>query len=95
MERPIRTLSGGQKGKILLLKMQLEHDNVLLLDEPTRNFSPLSAPVIASTVASFPGTVIMVSHDRSFLAKTASQLFKLDLHGLHPCDLAVLADSDD
>lgn len=95
MERPIRTLSGGQKGKILLLKMQLEHDNVLLLDEPTRNFSPLSAPVIASTVASFPGTVIMVSHDRSFLAKTASQLFKLDLYGLHPCDLAVLADSDD
>jgi ATPase subunit of ABC transporter with duplicated ATPase domains len=95
MERPIKTLSGGQKGKILLLKMQLEHDNVLLLDEPTRNFSPLSAPVIAQTISAFPGAVIMVSHDRSFLESTARQLYTLDQDGLHPTDLAVLAASDD
>ena len=46
MEHRISQLSGGQKAKVLLLKMSLSGANVLILDEPTRNFSALSAPVI-------------------------------------------------
>ena len=46
MDHPIGSLSGGQKAKILLLKMSLSAANVLLLDEPPRNFWPLSGPVL-------------------------------------------------
>ena len=46
MEHRIAELSGGQNAKLLLLKMSMAGSNVLILDEPTRNFSPLSSPVI-------------------------------------------------
>ena len=45
MEHPASELSGGQKAKLLFLKMSMAGCNVLILDEPTRNFSPLSNPV--------------------------------------------------
>ena len=64
MEHPIRELSGGQKAKVLLLRMSLSGANVLILDEPTRNFSPLSGPVIRKMLREFPGAVISISHDR-------------------------------
>ena len=54
MEHPIRELSGGQKAKVLLLRMSLSGANVLILDEPTRNFSPLSGPVIRKMLREFP-----------------------------------------
>ena len=62
MEHPIRELSGGQKAKVLLLKLSMSGANVLILDEPTRNFSPLSGPVIRRMLKEFPGAVISVSH---------------------------------
>ena len=65
MVHPIRELSGGQKAKVLLLKMSMSEANVLILDEPTRNFSPLSGPVIRKMIQEFPGAVISISHDRS------------------------------
>ena len=46
MFHPIGELSGGQKAKLLLLRLSLQLPDVMLLDEPTRNFSPLSNPVI-------------------------------------------------
>ena len=54
MEHSIRALSGGQKAKVFLLKMSLSGADVLILDEPTRNFSPLSNPVIRGR--SWPAT---------------------------------------
>lgn len=59
MEHPIRELSGGQKAKVLL-KMSLSGANVLILDELTRNFSPLSGPVIRKMIREFPGAVISI-----------------------------------
>ena len=67
MDHPIRDLSGGQKAKVLLLKMSLSDANVLILDEPTRNFSPLSGPVIRKMLAEFPGAIISISHDRKYI----------------------------
>lgn len=55
MEHPIRELSGGQKAKVLLLRMSLSGANVLILDEPTRNFSPLSYLVIRKCSENFRG----------------------------------------
>lgn len=82
MERPADTLSGGTQAKLLFLKMILDKSNVLLLDEPTRNFSPLSAPVICSMLRDFPGAIIAVSHDRDFLDAVCEELWELRPDGL-------------
>ncbi len=86
MEHAVRDLSGGQKAKLLLLKMNLDEADVLLLDEPTRNFSPLSAPVIRRMIAEFGGCVLSVSHDRMFIQETAQKVYVLDETGLHLSD---------
>ena len=82
MDHPIRELSGGQKAKVLLLKMSLSDANVLILDEPTRNFSPLSGPVIRKMIASFPGAVISVSHDRKYIEEVCTKIYTLTDDGL-------------
>ena len=82
MERPICEMSGGQKAKVLLLKMSLSSANVLILDEPIRNFSPLSGPVIRKMIREFPGTVISVSHDRKYIAEVCDVVYRLTSEGL-------------
>ena len=83
MEHPIRELSGGQKAKILLLKMSLSGANVLILDEPTRNFSPLSSPVIRGILSEFPGAIISISHDRKYIDEVCDKVYELTSEGLH------------
>ena len=82
MDHPIRELSGGQKAKVLLLKMSLSDANVLILDEPTRNFSPLSGPVIRKMISSFPGAVISISHDRKYIDEVCTRVYRLTENGL-------------
>lgn len=82
MDHPIRELSGGQKAKVLLLKMSLSDANVLILDEPTRNFSPLSGPVIRKMISSFSGAVISISHDRKFIDEVCTTVYTLTEEGL-------------
>ena len=84
MEHPIRELSGGQKAKVLLLKLSMSGANVLILDEPTRNFSPLSGPVIRRMLKEFPGAVISVSHDRKYLSEVCDKVYRLTGEGLQP-----------
>lgn len=83
MDHAICDLSGGQKAKLLLLKMSMEHRNVLILDEPTRNFSPLSGPVIRKLLKNFPGAIISVSHDRKYIGEVCDRVLELDSEGLH------------
>lgn len=82
MEHPIRELSGGQKAKVLLLKMSLSDSNVLILDEPTRNFSPLSGPVIRRMIKEYPGAVISISHDRKYIEEVCDKVYELTTDGL-------------
>jgi ATPase subunit of ABC transporter with duplicated ATPase domains len=82
MEHPIRELSGGQKAKVLLLKMSLSNANVLILDEPTRNFSPLSGPVIRKILKDFPGAIISISHDRKYMDEVCDKIYELTEDGL-------------
>ena len=70
MDHPIAELSGGQKAKIFLLKMSMSGANVLILDEPTRNFSPLSGPVIS------------ISHDRKYIDEVCDKVYCLTETGL-------------
>ena len=83
MDHPIRELSGGQRAKTLLLKMSMSGANVLILDEPTRNFSPLSGPVIRRMLAGFEGAIISVSHDRKYIAEVCDTVYRLDDTGLN------------
>ena len=83
MEHPIRELSGGQKAKVLLLKLSMSGANVLILDEPTRNFSPLSGPVIRKMLREFPGAIISVSHDRKYLSEVCDKIYRLMPEGLY------------
>lgn len=85
-EHTIRELSGGQKAKLFFLKMILDGANVLILDEPTRNFSPLSGPVIRGILRDFPGCIISVSHDRKYLGEVCSTLYRLEPEGLVKTD---------
>lgn len=82
MAHPIRELSGGQKAKILLLKMSMEGCDVLILDEPTRNFSPLSNPVIRNMLKNFGGAMISISHDRKYIGEVATVVYELTEDGL-------------
>ena len=82
MTHPIAALSGGQKAKLLLTKMMLEGSDVLVLDEPTRNFSPLSGPRVRQALREYGGTIISVSHDRKFLREVCDKLYQLTKDGL-------------
>lgn len=82
IHHPISQLSGGQKAKLLLLKMVLDQANVLLLDEPTRNFSPTSQPQIRKLFTSYTGAFITVSHDRTFLKEVCQKIYYLTETGL-------------
>ena len=84
MERPIRGLSGGQKAKLVILRLSKQKCDVLVLDEPTRNFSPLSAPVIRGILKDFTGAIISVSHDRKYIQEVCTAVYELDETGLHP-----------
>lgn len=82
MSHPVNDLSGGQRAKLLLLKAILDRSNVLLLDEPTRNFSPLSCPAVRRLLAAFPGCILAVSHDRKFIQEVTPVLYSLTENGL-------------
>ncbi|MDO4322374.1 MAG: ATP-binding cassette domain-containing protein [Lachnospiraceae bacterium] len=82
MEHPAAELSGGQKAKILLLKMNMSGAEVLILDEPTRNFSPLSGPVIRKALRDYGGAIISISHDRKYIEEVCGQVYRLTRHGL-------------
>ncbi len=83
MDHPISDLSGGQKAKILLLQMILNGDNVLILDEPTRNFSPLSGGAIRDLLHRFPGAIISISHDRKYINEVCDTVYSLTEAGLN------------
>lgn len=75
-------LSEGQKAKLYLIKILLGGYNVLILDEPTRNLSPLSGPSVRRLLSDFEGAIIAVSHDRMLINEVADTVFKLDETGL-------------
>ncbi len=78
----IKSLSGGTKAKLFLAKIMAEKPDVLLLDEPTRNLSPLSSPVLIEAINSFDGAVICISHDRKFISSIATKIYKVTKNGL-------------
>ena len=82
MFRNIADLSGGQKAKLFFAKMNLDKAEVLILDEPTRNLSPLSKPEIIKALKNYKGVIIAVSHDRGFIDQVFDKIYNLTCQGL-------------
>ena len=78
----IKDLSNGTKAKLFLIKLVLDKCDVLILDEPTRNVSPLSNPVIRKVLKEYKGTIISVSHDRKYINEVVNALYILTPDGL-------------
>lgn len=78
----IKDLSNGTKAKLFLIKLVLDKCDVLILDEPTRNVSPLSNPVIRKVLKEYNGTIISVSHDRKYINEVVNALYILTPDGL-------------
>lgn len=82
MTGKIKDLSNGTKAKLFLVKLVLDKCNVLILDEPTRNVSPLSNPMIRKALSEFHGTIISVSHDRKYIQEVIDSIYILTENGL-------------
>ena len=87
MKNSVKELSGGQKAKLFLLQLVLNKNNVLVLDEPTRNLSPLSNPIIRNILKSFKGTIISVSHDRKYIFDVSTRVYELSISGMKKIDI--------
>ncbi len=77
----IRSLSGGEKRRLYLVRLLMERPNVLLLDEPTNNLDIDTLNVLESYIDDFPGAVLTVSHDRYFLDKVTDKLLIFEGQG--------------
>ena len=79
---PVRTLSGGEKGRVALTKLMLRKDNLLLLDEPTNHLDMDSREVLERALQDFPGTILAISHDRYFINRFAEKVMVLTEGGI-------------
>ena len=77
----IKKLSGGERKRLHLLRLLMEQPNVLLLDEPTNDLDIETLGVLEDFIESFPGVVVVISHDRFFLDRIAKKLWVLDGQG--------------
>ncbi|MBE6083435.1 MAG: ABC-F type ribosomal protection protein [Tissierellaceae bacterium] len=76
--RPIETLSGGEKTKLYIIKLLLQNPDILIMDEPTNHLDYETIQWLENFIKNFKGAVFIVTHDRYFLNNTVSQIFELE-----------------
>ncbi|GIL18627.1 MAG: ABC transporter ATP-binding protein [Oligoflexia bacterium] len=85
-EKKISILSGGEKSRVVLATILARPVNFLVLDEPTNHLDIVSRQVLLDAIKNFPGTVMIVSHDRHFLREITTRVFELDKNKLTVTD---------
>lgn len=81
IEKRVRDLSGGEKGRLALAKLLYSKKNVLVLDEPTNHLDIPAREALESALDEYPGTIVTVSHDRFFLDRIANQILSFERDG--------------
>ena len=79
--KPVRVLSGGEKGRMLYGKLLLQKPNVMIMDEPTNHMDMESIEALNMALEKYKGTLIFVSHDRQFVSSLATHVLELDGKG--------------
>ena len=77
-DRPIASLSGGQKMRVALGRILLSHPDIIILDEPTNHLDTQSIRWLEGYLTTYPGAVIVVSHDRYFIDKITNKIIEID-----------------
>jgi ATP-binding cassette subfamily F protein uup len=78
---PVRSLSGGEKARMLLAKIMARESNILVLDEPTNDLDVETLDLLQELLDSYDGTVLLVSHDRDFLDRVAATTIVMEGNG--------------
>ena len=77
-KKPIKALSGGERNRVALARMLVEPANTLLLDEPTNHLDQASVDVLTDALVEFPGTIVFISHDPTFLMRVATRVVEIE-----------------
>jgi ATP-binding cassette subfamily F protein 3 len=80
IDKKIKVLSGGEKARIALAKTIVSKANFLLLDEPTNHLDMHSCDLLIDALNKYEGSILLVSHDRYFISKTANKIWEIDDH---------------
>ncbi|MBA4386515.1 MAG: ABC transporter ATP-binding protein [Verrucomicrobia bacterium] len=78
--QPVRSLSGGERNRVLLARLFAEPSNVLVLDEPTNDLDYDTLALLEEQISLYNGTVLVVSHDRSFLDNVVTSVLAFEKH---------------
>lgn len=81
MRAPVRSLSGGEKARLLLARLMARESNLLILDEPTNDLDVETLDLLQDLLGDYDGTVLLVSHDRDFIDRVASTTIAMEGDG--------------
>lgn len=82
VEKKVKVLSGGEKGRVAMCKLLLEPMNLLILDEPTNHLDMVSKETLKLALKEYQGTLILISHDRDFLQGLTNRIFEFTDKGI-------------
>ncbi|MBA3988859.1 MAG: ABC-F family ATPase, partial [Idiomarina sp.] len=82
IQKPVKILSGGEKGRMIFGKLMLQTPNILVMDEPTNHLDMESIESLNLALEDYKGTLLFVSHDREFVSSLANRIIEITEHGI-------------